>query len=331
MFEKILLPLDGSALSERSIPHAIEFARIFDSQILLLRILERETSQENQNPADPLQWQLLRSQSTFYLHDIANQIRKALDLPELEDETGTEGRVSVTVLEGKIAENIVDFAQKAQIDLMVICSHGSSGLSRWNMSSVISKVVNHIYKPVLIVRGYQAENLKEGRPGYERILVPLDGSRRSECALTAALVFARQIQSKLILTTVIKPLDVPTIEPFRHDLQQMSDDFMALKREAIRYYMDELTQRLALDFEVHITENPSVIRGITEMIKEKDADLLIFCAHGFTGDIHGPFGGIARSFIEYCTKPVLVIQDMPLNLSNSIRAEELAERSRSRE
>ena len=58
MFKKILLPLDGSALAERAIPHAIEFARIFNSKILLLRVLEYEPSSEPVVHAEPLNWQL---------------------------------------------------------------------------------------------------------------------------------------------------------------------------------------------------------------------------------------------------------------------------------
>jgi len=126
MFEKILLPLDGSALAERSIPHAVAFARIFNSKIKLLRVLEPNTSTERSQFSEPL--------ATLYLQTIAERVREALNLSQDE---GAD-RVNTTILEGKIAEGIVDFAQKEAIDLLVICTHGAGGLSRWNINSVIA-------------------------------------------------------------------------------------------------------------------------------------------------------------------------------------------------
>jgi nucleotide-binding universal stress UspA family protein len=91
MFEKILLPLDGSAMAERSIPHAIEFARIFNSKILVLHVLESEISSEQIVHTEPLKWQLHKAKSELYLHKIANQMRLSLDIPELDDETDVKG------------------------------------------------------------------------------------------------------------------------------------------------------------------------------------------------------------------------------------------------
>ena len=191
MFKKILLPLDGSALAERAISHAIEFARIFNSKILLLQVLEYEPSTEPVAQAEPLNWQLLRAKSEHYLHEVANQIRSSLNLPENGEAPGHEDRVSVIVLEGKVAENIIDFAHREDIDLLVISSHGSSGLSPWNLNSVATKVINLIYKPILIIRGYPVEGNETVEPRYERILLPIDCSRRSDCSLSAGLSFAR--------------------------------------------------------------------------------------------------------------------------------------------
>ncbi len=121
MFEKILLPLDGSALAERSIPHTIEFARIFNSKIELLRVLEPIQGTEISQFSEPLQWQLVKTEAAVYLQTIAERVQEALNLSQDE---GTN-RINTTILEGKIAEFIVDFAQKEAIDLLVICTHGA--------------------------------------------------------------------------------------------------------------------------------------------------------------------------------------------------------------
>lgn len=310
MFEKILLPLDGSAMAERSTPHAIEFARIFNSKILVLHVLESETSTEQIEHTEPLNWQLHKAKTELYLHKIANQIRSSLNLPELDDESDGEGRVTVTILEGKVAENIVDFAHKEDIDLLVISSHGSSGLSRWNLNSVTTKVVNLIYKPVLIVRGYAVEGADLIQPRYERILLPIDCSRRSECSLNAGFTIAKNYQSHVILASVIKPPEISAIDPYNQELQLLNNQFMDLSRKTVQRYMDELSQRFGMENEIQILENHSIVQAIINLANEERVDLLIFCAHGHTGELSWPFGTVARSFIEYSTKPVLVIQDL---------------------
>ena len=310
MFEKILLPLDGSAMAERSIPHAIEFARIFNSKILVLQVLESEIGAEQIVHTEPLNWQLHKAKSELYLHKIANQIRSSLGLPEFDDESNCEGRVTVTVLEGKVAEDIVDFAHKEDIDLLVISSHGFSGLSRWNLNSVTTKVVNLIYKPVLIIRGYAVDGDDPIHSHYERIMLPLDCSRRSECSLNAGLTIAKNYQSRVILTSVIKPPEISAIDPYNQELQLLNQQYMDLSRKTVQRYMDELSQRLGVENEIRIIENHSIARAIINLANDEKADLLILCAHGFTGELSWPFGTVARSFIEYSTKPVLIIQDL---------------------
>jgi len=310
MFEKILLPLDGSAMAERSIPHAIEFARIFNSKILVLHVLESEISAEQIVHTEPLNWQLHKAKAELYLHKTANQMRLMLNLPEMDDELDCEGRVTVTMLEGKVAEAIVDFAQKENIDLLVISSHGSSGLSRWNLNSVTTKVINLIYKPVLIIRGYAVDGDDPIQPHYERIMLPIDCSRRSECSLNAGYAIAKNYQSRVILTSVIKPPEISAIDPFNQELQLLNNQYMDLSRKTVQRYMDEVSQRLGVENEIRIVEDHSIVKAIMNLANDENVDLLILCAHGYTGELSWPFGTVARSFIEYSTKPVLVIQDL---------------------
>lgn len=310
MFEKILVPLDGSALSELSIPHAIEFARVFNGKILLLHVLESETSRTCIEYNQPLNWQLHKAKTEVYLHKIANQIRASLRAPELEDEADEDERVKVTILEGKVAESIVDFAHKEGIDLLVISSHGSSGLSRWNLNSVTTKVVNLIYKPALIIRGYTLEGADPIHPRYERILLPIDCSRRSECSLNAGSSIAKNFQSRVILASVIKPPEISAVDPYNQELQRLNEQYMDLSRKTVQRYIDELSQRLGVENEIRIIEDHSIVQAIINLANAEKIDLLIFCAHGHTGELSWPFGTVARSFIEYSPKPVLVIQDL---------------------
>jgi nucleotide-binding universal stress UspA family protein len=310
MFEKILLPLDGSAMAERTVPHAIEFANIFDSKIFVLQVLDSEASADVSVQDGPLKWQLHKAKTELYLHKIANQIRAALNQPELEDESDREGRVVVTLLDGKVAESIVDYAHKEEVDLLIISSHGSSGLSRWNLNSITTKVVSLIYKSTLIIRGYTIEEEESLRPRYGRILLPIDCSLRSECSLTAAAIIAKKCQSHLILSSVIKPPEINVLDPHNEELQALNAQYLDLSRKTAQRYLEELSQRVGVDNEIHVIESNSVVQAIIDQANDAKVDLLVFCAHGHTGESSWPFGAVARSFIEYSTRPILVIQDL---------------------
>ena len=270
MFKRILVPLDGSTFAERAIPHAEEFARIFGASIILLRVLEATSMQENKAPVDPLRWQIRKAEADMYLRVIASRIREHLQDAEsqVKHQTVNEERVEYAIREGRAAENIINFAHSENIDLLVISTHGWGGLSRWNISSVTQKVVNMIYLPVLIVRAYTPSESMDARIRYRRILIPIDGSRRAECAFSAGIALAREgalpelasdtqeipfedgdevpspSSTKLLLATVIKPPELPIPEPYPVEIEKLFDQLMQLSRQAVKDYLNEIKERL---------------------------------------------------------------------------------------
>src|SRR5512146_2584844 len=105
MFNRILVPLDGSPLAERAISHAGHFARIFGGSIILLQVLDPTPRHENATPIEPLNWQIRKTEADLYLKEIAARLR-------------SQGITAEHVLrEGRTPENIVDFAQNENIDL----------------------------------------------------------------------------------------------------------------------------------------------------------------------------------------------------------------------
>jgi nucleotide-binding universal stress UspA family protein len=232
MFNRILIPLDGSLLAECVIPHAMQFARIFGSNIVLLRVLNPISFHENPEAVDPLKWQIRKAEADMYMQGITDRLCKELEtdtptkkLSKIEDFDECKPRVEYFILEGKSSENIINFAHSENIDLLVISTHGSGGLSRWNLSSVTQKVINLIYLPILVVRAYNQPADENAPVYYHRILLPIDSSRRAECSLSAGIALARgepksksnnaesSNKTKLILAAVIKPPEIPIPEP----------------------------------------------------------------------------------------------------------------------
>jgi len=144
MYKRILLPLDGSALAEQALPHAFAQAKQFQAELILLKILEPLAKNVNisidaAQRAEEATHELARD----YLERAAAGSRKY----------GVSARV-ITV-DGKPHEEIVSCAEAEQVDLIVICTRGHSGLTRWLMGSVADRVVRGASVPVLLVSAGQ--------------------------------------------------------------------------------------------------------------------------------------------------------------------------------
>lgn len=344
MFNRILVPLDGSTLAERALPHAEEFARIFGSKIFLLHVLDPSSYHERPNTIDPLNWQIRKSEADMYMNRIAEKVQKSMETDSLNTtkESGSSdltksSRVAYFIREGKSAETIINFAQTEEINLLVISTHGSSGISRWNISSVTQKVINLIYLPVLIIRSYNEAESNSEKTHYRKILLPIDSSLRAEFAISAGIALAgsgkpmssdtgiqqeQSVQStdiasgdqntKLIFATVIKPPEIPIPEPFPEEISRLIKELMDVSRDAVKLYMREMVEHLPVECETRVIENISVTTAIQDLAtRVEDIDLIILCAHGYTGQSSYPYGSIAHHVIQHGTKSVLVVQDVP--------------------
>ncbi len=360
MFERILVPLDGSLLAEQAIPHAERFARIFGSSIVLLRVLEVLSDNKNQPPIDPVSWQIRKAEADLYMQGVASRIRAHLGATKERPERKTldEERVEYTVLEGRTAENIIDFAHNKKIDLLVISSHGSGGLSRWGMSSVIQKVLDLVYLSVLIIRSYNQPDETGDQIHYKNILLPIDSSRRAEYALSAAIILARgetskeleskaetatlgtenplstlhtpdnvSLKPKLFLAAVITPPEIPIPQPYPVEITKLSDQLLQVSRNAVRSYLSEMKRRLPVDSEIQVVESNNVSSTIEKLANQANVDLVLMCAHGYSGQFTHPYGSITRNYIEQGSKSILVIQDVPRSQARPSEAATTVEKS----
>jgi len=354
MFNRILVPLDGSLLAEGAIPHVEHFARIFGSSIILLQVLDPTSYHENPTSLDPLSWQIRKVEADIYMNGIAARVRDHLHIQEKHAGEGSanEERVEYAIREGKTAENIVAFAHAENIDLLIISTHGSGGLSRWNLSSVTQKVINLVYLPVLLVRSFSQPGLEGARIHYRHILLPIDSSRRAEYALSAGIALARgemtmELASdedalspgraapdaathltKLILASVIKPPELPIPEPYPTEVEQLYNQLMLISRQAVSNYLYEMKERIPVECETRVIESNSVASAIQELAnQEEDIDLVVLCAHGYTGQSTWPYGSVAHNYIEHGIKPVLIIQDVPRSQVQPTAAEIAAEKA----
>ena len=302
MFDPILVPLDGSLLAECVLPHASAIARAFNSRVMLLRALDRNQAAEKAQLFDLLNWQINKTGAKLYLEKTSARLQKS----------GL--RVEVTVLEGLVAESITDFAQSQGMKLIIMSSHGRSGLSQWGLSSVTQKIIFSAPTSVLIIRAHQptASDLDERL--YTQIMVPLDGSRRAENVLPMVTALARFHQSRIHLVHVVRAPEMARQMPLAREDVDLSNRIIARNREEAIRYLDQVRLHSPLegiDVETHLLTGDNAASALHEFADQEHIDLVVLSAHGYSGNNRWPYGSMVNNFILYSKVPLIIVQDLP--------------------
>src|SRR5512143_1590860 len=224
MFDQILLPLDRSPLAECVLPHAIALAHTFESQVTLLHVMDTPRDARWRRAMDPLNWQIRKAEAKMYLQDMNLRLQ-------------TAGLITDTqLLEGFAADQIIRFADTYAPHLIILGSHGQSGLSEWGVSSVVHKIAQRARTSVMIVRAAQPVAADATDFRYRRILVPMDGTPRAEYVLPAASALARAHEAQIVLVHVVQRPPMPRrTPPSREDLELADQVVERNQAEANQY------------------------------------------------------------------------------------------------
>jgi nucleotide-binding universal stress UspA family protein len=141
MYKKILVPLDGSELAKKALDHAEKLAKTFDAEIILFQVVPFMPIYGSPELVTPL---------------IVDEKQKEVaerSLTNLAEEMKKRGhKVTSMVRTGQqVAVEIIDFAKERGADLIVMCTHGRSGITRWVLGSVAHKVLTRAETPILLI------------------------------------------------------------------------------------------------------------------------------------------------------------------------------------
>ena len=192
MFQQIMVPLDGSELAERALPCAEQLGVATGATLHLVHVVEL---------APPLTWPFAPAYLPGSVYDdlVAQETQQATAYLDKMRERVAAGGVHVRTeqMVGYAAAALLDYERDAGIDLVVMCSHGRTGLARFALGSVAERLLRHGTAPVLLVRPF-------GDPvTLEHAVVPLDGSERAEEAWRVVDHLARYVVHEVTVLRVI--------------------------------------------------------------------------------------------------------------------------------
>ncbi|HNU70810.1 MAG TPA: universal stress protein [Thermodesulfobacteriota bacterium] len=316
MFQHILVPLDGSPLAERILLFMSRMAQVMGKRLTLLRVLEKPELFACAGPIDPLEWQLCRVEAESYLATMAQRLQ----------EEGLEA--DYVLLEGDPANTIIEFIHGQDVDLILASSHGRSGLTGWNAGSVMQKVLARAHISVMIIRGYNLVREESEIAPLRKILVPLDGSKRSECALAPAVRLSQFCQASLLLAHVVHRPEMPRRTPLTPEDLELAGRIIARNQEEGWRYLEFIKSQIEGDVQTNLSVSDDVAASLHDLVREEDVDLVALCAHGYSGKARWAYGGITTSFVDYGTTPLLIVQDMPATRTEVTKAELAARESK---
>jgi universal stress protein A len=216
------------------------------------------------------------------------------------------------VVDGRAPEQVLHFAAASAADLIVLSTHGEGGTNLWALSGTVHKVIVGTSSSVLIVpAGRRQGGGVDLR--LSTILVGLDCSQRSECVIQTAIALAQAHDAELLFAHAVAEPQLPRrLPPASRDVELVRQVTEANHREAQRY-LRELQARLAHDcsrVQIHTLVSPDAGKALRQLAVEAQADLIIIAAHGATGDASTPYGGVAASFLNDASHPVMIVQDL---------------------
>lgn len=289
MYGKILVTLDGSELAERALPYARIVAGRSGSRVILLSVCSSQTSEGRWLGA--------------YLENKRRGMR-SWGIP-------VEAHC---IYRGSAADEILNFSEMNEIGLIIMCTHGGSGISRWYSGSVSSKVAQESYVPLLLIKSGGVQTIPS-LPRLWRVAVPLDGSAWAEATIPYAVDLAGGPDGEILLLQVNGAGEPPsdTIGNPSTEWATYRQTLAAHTRERTLLYMDALKQRLQsqkLNVRFEVTSG-KVANTILEYTESNDVDAIVMSTHGGSGFSHWAFGSVANKVVQGTSKPILIVRPKP--------------------
>lgn len=290
-FNTILVPLDGSERAERALPVAAQIARATHSTLLLARVIPLTSSAE-----------LLAAEGAFTAPGVYQELSDGDEheaAAYLDQQAAPLRKRAVDVLartsvrSGDVAGCLIDIEREEQVGLVVITTHGRTGLARFALGSVADYLVRKGQAPVLMMRMAASSDQTEAR--LARAVVPLDGSARAERALAVSLHLAGQVIEQAHMVRVVEHAD---------DADQIAEAHRYL--EGVMTYWAPIFAERGCDLKARMR-----VGEPAEQIAQQatvDNAMIVLGTHGRSGAARWALGSVADKLLQGAATPLLLVR-----------------------
>jgi nucleotide-binding universal stress UspA family protein len=291
MYDRILLPTDGSEWAMAAARHAFAFARLGDGTVHALSVVDLRHFEDELVGAGRDEGMSIAEQSAHAAVDHVERLAAEAECP-----------VRTSVRRGIPHTTIVDYASVHEMDLVVMGTHGRTGLQRFLLGSVTERVLREAPVPVVTTHLDDERDV----PSYEQILVPTDGSEGATAAVEHALDIASATGGHLHVLSVVDSRAIaggfeagPALPSIRTHLETYAQDAA-----------DTFVERAA---EAGVDATGTVTVGlpadeIRDYAEREGVDLVVMGTHGRTGLERVVFGSVTERVARTVEVPVLTIR-----------------------
>jgi len=290
------VPLDGSKLAEAALPFARQLSGRLGLDVTFLHVSGSDESR-------------LASMHHAYVNGVADNMKRRFKEAGIPVEA--RGRVVV----GHPAEQILQYVQKNHIDLILMASHGRSGVMRWALGSVADKVLRASEVPVWLVKAGSAQESDYDKWPKITALVLLDGSELAEQVLPHVEVMVKQRGADIVDVILVRvceppaiPSDYPPSMPLSWDEHVKQE--MAKSRQRNEQYLLAVEKRLR---DVGLSVRSQVLMGkaadeIVDYAAETPFSLIAMTTRGRSGLSRWVYGSVAEKVLLGVSCPILLVK-----------------------
>jgi len=291
MYEKILVPLNGSELAQVALPYAEELAGRLGSEVTLICVGKL---------AEDQQYDHMRQ---FYIQGIAEVTKRGIER-YIKKPKEKAIKVESKILVGDPAEEIINYADKEDISLIVMATHTRPVITRWALGSIAEKVVRAAKQPVVLIRakGTHPDVRKKGI--LKKVLVTLDGSKESEAVIPYIEELASKLKAEVVLLQVLTPRYLIS------DLEKL--EHLESLRASAKDYIEKMEAWLKQKGITVKSEVREVMGNAAEEIikfaDEIQADVVAMSTHGHSGVSRWAFGSVTDKVLHTGNTPLLLVR-----------------------
>ena len=313
MYERILVPLDGSSLARQVLPYARMVAEAKGADVELVEViapleefakLEVSDSVAAGVGSRPDPW-AAPDEWTLVEEHLRNNARKQLG--EAATLLGRETYARCTVLEGEPAEAIIKEADKLPGTLIAMATHGRSGIGRWLLGSVTDSVIRHAEHPTLVIRAQ--EGGASAAPSLNEVVLPLDGSATAEAAIPYAVEMAKVLGVGVALVRAITPMAYA--DSYSETVPDAYDALLEQAQADAGDYLKGIARRVFSRGVPDVTSHVMVGNAASVILGRADEGgdkLVVMATHGRSGVRRAVLGSVADRVIRHSAGPVLVVR-----------------------